>query len=331
MDELTLTSPLLLGFLLMLPVLAWAYVRTLRSRRAAIAGLGGTLAAPTLRGWLPAALMLLGLGVLILALTRPKAVVGLPRFEGTVMLAFDVSGSMAADDIQPTRLEASKRAAAAFVQQQPAAVTVGVVSFSESGFTIQPPTHDRQLVLAAINRLSTARGTSLATGIGVALEALAAEGVNAEVSYLNSDAPPTPTPEPLPPGTNTSRAIVLLTDGENTVQPDPMLAAQAAIDRGVRIYTVGVGSPTGSNLTIDGFNIFTQLDEPVLRALAEQTSGQYYNAQSDEDLRAIYGDLGTQLVVKREATELTAPIVGLALALLLSGVVLALLWLGRLP
>ena len=159
------------------------------------------------------------------------------------MLTFDVSGSMAADDLKPTRMEAAKESARQFVLSQPPTVQIGVVSFSDSGFTVQVPTNEQETVLATIDRLKPERGTSLGNGILVSLEAIAAAQAGDTSSYYtNLTLTPAPTPTPMPRGTYTSAAIVLLTDGENTTSPDPMEAAQTAADRGVRVHTVGIGS-----------------------------------------------------------------------------------------
>lgn len=279
---------------------------------------------------LPPAFFLLALAILILALARPEAVVSLPRVEGTVILAFDVSGSMAADDLAPTRMEAAKVAARAFIEQQPTSVLIGVVAFSDSGFAVQAPTHDRDALLASINRLVPQRGTSLGNGILISLNTIFA--VETEPLTLSDLTPaPTRTPTPVPRGTYTPAAIVLLTDGENNEAPDPLAVALAAADRGVRIYTVGIGSAAGAILNIDGFSIHSQLDEATLQQIAALTDGEYYNAQTAQDLHAVYDSLNPQLVLKPEKMELTSILAGLSILSLLIGGVLSLLWFSRLP
>ena len=318
---MTFAWPAALLLLLVLPLLGAWYLR-LQRRRRGLAARYGTLgmvqgggtsagAGPRPLGWrrhLPFALFLAGLAVLLVALARPQMEISLPRLQGTVILAFDVSGSMAADDLKPTRMEAAKEAARTFVDRQPPTVRIGVVSFSDSGFAVQPPTNEQPTILAAIDRLRPERGTSLANGIVTALNAIfageevsseerAADGVaSAPGQPLYSDLTPSPTPSPtpVPPGTYAPAAIVLLTDGENTAPPDPLEAVQAAADRGVRIYTVGIGSPEGATLAIEGFSIHTQLDEPTLQAVAERTGGEYFNAVDEEGLREIYAKLNPQ-------------------------------------
>jgi Ca-activated chloride channel family protein len=285
-----------------------------------------------MRRHIPPALLMVGLAILLVALARPQAMVRLPRIEGTVILAFDVSGSMAADDLDPTRLEAAQAAARAFVEQAPPSAQIGVVAFSDSGFTVQAPTYDQEAVLATINRLAPESGTSLANGILASLTTiLAAETEPPPGLYTNRAPEPTPIPTPVPPGTYTSAVIVLLTDGENNESPDPLDAAQAAADRGVRIYTVGIGSAAGTILELDGFSVHTRLDEAMLRRLSTITGGAYYSAQDEDELRAIYENLNPQLAVKPEQTEVTSIFAGTSILVLLIGGLLSLSWFGHVP
>jgi Ca-activated chloride channel family protein len=283
------------------------------------------------RRHIPPALFLAGLAFLLIGVARPQAVVSLPRAEGTIILAFDVSGSMAAEDLKPTRMEAAKAVAREFVQRQPRTIQVGVVAFSESGLMVQAPTNEQEEVLATINRLSPQRGTSLGQGILSALNTIALDSEPPPSLYTNLTPGPAATPTPVPEGTYTSAVIVLLTDGENNVSPDPLAAAQAAADRGVRIYTIGIGSAAGIPLHVNGFNVFTRLDEPTLQGIAQITDGAYYNAESQEDLRAIYENLNLELVIKPEEMEVTSLFAGFGVLLLLIGGVFSLLWFSRLP
>lgn len=325
--------------LLAIPLLIWLYLRLQRRRRELIARYGslglvraGVGPAPGWRRHLPPALMLLGVTILLLALARPEAAVSLPRVEGTVILAFDVSGSMAATDLQPTRMEAAKVVARDFVERQPGSVQIGVVAFSESGLAVQAPTSDQAAILAAIDRIAPQRGTSLGQGIGAALSVLEADPEAQQGRRYSTLTPtPTPTPPPVPPGSNRAAAIVLLTDGENTGPPDPFEATRMAADRGVRIYTVGIGSATGTTLTVNGFTVHTQLDEATLQQIAQQTEGAYFNATSEQQLREIYDNLDLQLVVRPEDTEITALFAGAGLLALLIGGMLSLVWFSRVP
>ncbi|HEX2698307.1 MAG TPA: VWA domain-containing protein, partial [Anaerolineales bacterium] len=257
----------------------------------------------------------------------------------TVILAFDVSGSMAADDLKPTRLEAAKVAARDFIEHQPPSVQIGIVAFSDSGFSVQAPTNDQDAILASINRLTPQRGTALANGILVSLDTIAksldrgAQGeTNGEPSHLSNLTPaPTLSPTPIPSSTYTSAVIVLLTDGENNERPDPLSAAQTAADRGVRIYTVGIGSPTGANLHINGFTIHTQLDADMLQQIAQVTGGTYYNAENEQELQSIYDNLNPQLVIKPEKMEVTSIFAGVSVLFFLVGGLFSLMWFNHLP
>lgn len=335
--------PVMLLLLLLIPLCAMLYVRIQRRRQRAAAaygsfGLGQQSASRRLgkRRHIPITLFLIGLATLVVALARPQTVVSLPRIEGTVILAFDVSGSMAADDLKPTRMEAAKAAARDFVAQQPPNVQIGVVSFSDNGFAVQVPTNDQAAVLAAIDRLTPQRGTSLAYGILTSLNAIevAAKGGGPHF-YSNPTPTPegeaAPTPTPVPPGTHTSAVIILLTDGENNEPPDPLTVAQTAVDRGVRIYTIGIGSAEGSLLHIEGYTIRSRLNEDLLKQIAQLTDGTYYNAQSAQDLLAIYDQLNPELVIKPEKTEVTSLFAGAGILILLIGGAFSLWWFSRLP
>jgi len=265
------------------------------------------------------------------ALARPQTEVSFPHIEGTVILAFDVSGSMAADDFKPTRMEAAKTAAKSFVDHQPTTVRIGVVAFSDNGLTVQTPTNDQNAILMAINRLAPQRGTSLASGILASLKAIDVGAGQPSEIYTNLTPVPTLTPTPMPQGTYSPAVIVLLTDGENNENPDPLVTAQTAANRGVRIDTVGIGSAAGTNLHINGFIVHTQLDEDMLKQISQISGGAYYNAQSEQDLIKIYNNLNPQLVVTPEMTEVTSIFAGASVVLMLIGGMFSLLWFSRLP
>lgn len=336
---MTFISPIMLLSLLLIPPLAVLYLRVQRRRRQAIARYGsfgltqsnsGRL--PGLRRHLPALIFLIGLAILAVAMARPQTVISMPRIAGTVILAFDVSGSMAADDVAPTRIEAAKAAARTFVERQPLTVQIGVVAFSEGGFSVQAPTNDRDAILASINRLSPQRGTSLAYGILAALNTIELMQRQEETRYYTNLTPSaTPTPTPMPQGTYAPAVVVLLTDGENNIPPNPLAEAQAAADRGVRIYTVGIGTAGGATLQVEGFSVHTQLDEGMLKQIAELTDGVYYNAADEEDMREVYENVGAQLIVKPEQTEVTAVFAGASILALLVGAMFSLLWFNRVP
>lgn len=338
--------PTMLILLLSIPVFVLLYFRIQHRRRRAAAEYGGLGLMQQaggrqigLRRHVPSVLFLVGLTVLVFGLARPQAAVSVARMEGTVVLAFDVSGSMAADDVKPTRMEAAKTAARDFIQHQPPSVQIGIVAFSDSGFSVQAPTDDQDLILAAIDRLAPQRGTSLANGILVSLKTIAVslnggppEQMAGEPPHLSNLTPaPTLMPTPVPRGTYMPAILVLLTDGENNESPDPLAAAQAAADRGVRIYTVGLGSPTGTTLHVNGFTVHTQLDEAMLQQIAQISGGAYYNAGSEGDLHKVYDRLDTQLVVKPEKMEVTSIFAGASILVLLIAGLFSLLWFGHLP
>jgi Ca-activated chloride channel family protein len=341
---MTILWPPLLLAVLLVPVgvvVARRIDQRRRARVATLTGLGAagdtrtgashSRAAGRLLGPLPGLLVIAGFVFLALALARPQATVSLPRIEGTLLLTFDVSGSMAANDVTPSRMEAAKVAAKAIVDREPPGVVIGVVAFSDAGLSVQPPTDDHAVLDEAIDRLGPTHGTSLGQGILAALSAIdQAESDTPASYYSNRSAPPTPTPAPVAPGSHTSAAIVLFTDGENNERPDPLEAAAAAANRGIRIMTIGVGTSAGTTLDLDGFRVQTALDEPLLQQVANFTDGAYHPAAS-LDPGVVYDELGRHLVAREETIELTALVGGLGLVLLLIGVGTSILRTGRLP
>ena len=337
---MTFLWPQMLWFMLAAIPLALLYLRIQRIRRKAAqrigdlglgqAGAGGK-PVPGWRRHLPAIFFLAGILVLITALARPQMVLSLPKVEGIVILDFDTSGSMAATDVAPSRLEAARKVAREFVARQPSTVQIGVVAFSDSGLSVQPPTNDAEAINAALTRLSPQRSTSLGAGISTSLDTIAR--ILLQTPEDSGDLPPgpLPTPTPAPPGTYSPAVIVLISDGENTSNPAPLIAAQEAARRGVRIHTIGIGSPSGADLTINGFSVHTQLDESMLQQISAMTGGVYYNAATQDDLRAIYAKIDPQLVVKPEKTEITALLAGAGLLIFLAGGLLSLFWFGRMP
>ncbi len=328
----------MLWSLMLIPLLILLYLRMQR-RRAQIALRYGSLGLVQqasgrgvgMRRHVPAILFLVGLTVLFVALARPQMVIGLPKVEGIVILAFDVSGSMAAEDFEPNRLEAAKAVAIDFVSRQPSTVKVGVVAFSESGLSVQIPSADQTAIIDAIERLKPQRGTSLANGIVASLNTIAnLTGQEPIVGFEGADvAPPlNVTPEV---SADQSSVIVLFTDGENNMNPDPVEAALLAAERGVRIHTIAVGSPEGIELTVNGFTVFTQVDEAALQQISEITQGIYYNAQDEDDLREVYESIEPRLKIEEEAQEVTAVFAGVSILILLIGGLLSLLWFSRVP
>ena len=328
--------PIMLILLLAVPLLVIYYLNQQRRRRSIAQNFGSmgfsqgaARQNPGGRRHLPPILFLIGLTLLIFALSRPQTLMSLPKLEGTVLLTFDVSGSMAADDLKPSRMEAAKAAARDFVQRQPRTVQIGVVAFSDSGYSIQPPSNDKDTILASIDRLTPQRGTSLSHGIEASLNVLN-PSKRSTFDFSSRVLTPVPSPTPVSPGSHTSAAIILLTDGENNQAPDPLTTAQTAADRGVRIYTIGIGSPTGANLKVDGYTVHTQLDETILRKIAQITDGAYFNAADNQQLQKIYSTINPQLTIKPEQTEITALLSTASVLVFLFGAVISYIWFGRL-
>jgi Ca-activated chloride channel family protein len=334
---MTFIWPYLLYLLLGVPLLVWFYVRMQKRRREFAARYGSLGIAqpegkPTkARSHLPAITFFIGITILILSVARPQAYVSLPKLEGTVMLAFDVSGSMAADDLKPTRMDAAKEAAKKFVEKQPSTVVIGVVAFSDGGIAVQPPTNVKDDIFKTIDRLAPQRGTSLGNGMLVALNAIAVNAGNPSFLSTNnldtSQAPEAGTVH----GWYPSSVIVMLTDGENNVSPDPTNVTDLAADLGVRVYTIGIGSVNGAVLNVEGFSVHSKLDEDLLKYISDTTGGKYYNADNEEDLNRIYSDLQPQLRVKAETTEVTSLFAGAGILFLLIGGISSLFWFGHLP
>lgn len=329
---MTFIWPKLLLALSLLPLLLWAYLRLIRRRGRAAEELGGLEmtdagAGPrrTAARHAPPALMFFGLGLLLIGLARPQMTVELPRVQGTVILAFDVSNSMSAEDFEPNRLEAAKAAAKEFVEYQPPTVQLGVVAFGGTGLVLQPPTDDQAAILASIDRLSPQGGTSLGQGIFTSLNAIAGRALSIEEVTEEGTA------DALRLEEYSSAVVLLLTDGENTDVPDPLKIAQVAAEAGVRVYAIGVGSQEGAVIELEGFNILTQLDQERLEQIADVTNGEYFQAEDQEALAEIYENIDLQLTVRGEEMEVTSLAAAASLLLLLMGGGISLSWFGRVP
>ncbi len=325
---MTFAWPWMLLGLVAVPASAIAYRRLLRrraSRRAALAELGLVTpeARPGRRGRVVAALFVGAVALLAVAMARPQTTVAEPRREGTVILAFDVSTSMAAKDVKPTRLEAAKRAARGFVHKQPGSIRLGVVAFGESGLIAQQPTFDRGQVLAAIDRLQPQGGTSVGRGILTSLSAIAGRAVTAPKPSESAESSDNNL------GYYSSAAVVLLSDGENTDDPDPRELADLASSAGVRIYPIGLGSPSGTVLQVDGFMIATALHEDVLRQIAQTTNGTYFGAADTAALAKVYNSIDLAWTAHAERREVTSLFAAAAALLLLLGAGASILWFGR--
>jgi Ca-activated chloride channel family protein len=341
-----------LWLLCAVPVLVAAYLYAVRRRRvgaAQYAGLAATRDAPgkdpRFRRYLPPLLFLLALVAMIIAIARPVTVVALPSQHEVVVLAMDVSGSMRATDVKPNRLAAAQAAARAFVNDQPHSTRIGVVAFAATAAVVQHPTQNREEVLAAIDRLQMQRGTALGDAIVIALGTiLPGQGITLESVQSTAEARrrsprgaaidgaqgtekgPRKTVQA---GSYTSAAIVLLTDGQATGGSAPLDAARAAADRGVRIFTIGIGTPGGETMAFEGWRVRVRLDEETLKSIADVTRGQYFYAGNAKDLKRIYESLKTRFVMQKKETEVTAIFAGAAALLAIVSAMISLLWFNR--
>lgn len=352
--------PQLLWLLALLPVIVASYLWLLRRKRQRALQLASLLVIKGASGsggaWrrhVPPALFLAALACLIVAVARPAAVLTLPSQHETVILAIDVSGSMRATDVKPTRLVAAQEAAKAFITDQPMTTRIGIVSFAATASVVQSPTHSREDLTLAIDRFQLQRGTAVGSGILVALKMIfpdaefdlrsanprrdaqrsspidAAKGEGkADNKGDGKDSAKTP-PRPVVPGSYTAAAIILLTDGQTTTGPDPLEAARMAGERGVRVYTVGVGTQAGEMIGAEGWSMRVRLDEQALKTIANVTRGEYFFAGSAPDLRKIYQDLTSKLFFEQKETEITALFAAVGALLALAAGFLSMLWFNR--
>jgi Ca-activated chloride channel family protein len=341
--------PSLLWLLLILPLLVLLYLWLLRRRKVqALAYPGLALVRQALgsraqwRRHLPPLLFLLGLAALLLAAARPLAVLKLPSEQQTIILAMDVSGSMRATDVEPDRLTAAQNAAKAFIKELPRHVRVGVVAFAGTAQLAQLPTQSHDDLLKAIDSFQLQRGTATGNGIMVALATLfpdagidiAALGGRQAMRVLPMDQVTRPEPEqktftPVAPGSYRSAAIIMLTDGQRTTGVDPLEAAQWAADRGVRVYTVGVGTVQGEVIGFEGWSMRVRLDEDTLKAVALRTNAEYFHAATAQDLRKVYETLSSRISMETKETEVTALMALAGAALMLLAGALSVWWFGR--
>ncbi|MEO8155665.1 MAG: VWA domain-containing protein [Rhizobacter sp.] len=290
-------------------------------------------------GWrrhVPPVLMLLALATLLIASARPRAVVTLPLQQETIILAMDVSGSMRAADVLPNRLVASQEAAKAFLNDLPRNVRVGVVSFAGTAAVVQPPTQNREDIVAAIDRFQLQRGTAIGSGIVLSLATIFPDA-GIDLSQITGqrnmplgpgDKPPKDF-TPVQPGSFTSAAIVLLTDGQRTTGPDPLDAAKMAADRGVKVYSVGIGTKEGETIGFEGWSMRVRLDEDTLKSVSNLTRAEYFYAGTAADLKKVYQSLSSRLMVEKKETEITALFAAAAAALMVLAVGLSIWWFGR--
>lgn len=328
--------PAMLGLLSLLPLAAIGYGRLLArwrrlgQRQAGLISAAGPVSGRA--GWsrhMPAALIWLGAGMLLAAAARPQALIVLPKRTQTVMLAMDVSGSMRATDIKPSRIVAAQRVARAFIDDLPANARIGIVAIAGTAAVVQSPTRERDQLSQAIDRFQLQRGTALGSGIVIALTTLLPEArLDADQLILGTGPRPEPGPAPdsgpsqsAAPAVKDSVAIVLLTDGESNTGPDVIEMAKLAARYGVRVYTVGMGTPAGATLSANGWSMRVRVDEVTLKAVADITHAEYFHADSARELSRVYRELGARLTLdKAQTTELSAPFATMGMLLALLGV-----------
>jgi Ca-activated chloride channel homolog len=331
-------APEFLWLLIAVPLIAGFYLLLLKKRKQAAlryANLEIVKAAIGRGLWwrrhVPPAILLAALGAMLFATARPTAVITLPTQHETVILAMDVSGSMRANDVEPSRIEAAQAAARAFIAQQPRSTRIGVVAFAGSAALVQPPTSNRHDLRAAIDQLQLQHATAVGSGILVSLKAIFPQE-EFELPPPGQRRPAKqslPTAKAVPPGSYAEAAIILLTDGQTTAGPDPVDAARLAAERGVRVFTVGVGTDNGQILNGEGWSMRVRLDEEPLKAIADLTRAEYFYAGSAPDLRKVYETLRAKLVLEKKETEITALFSAIAAAAVLLSATLSLLWFNR--
>ncbi|CAN5334781.1 hypothetical protein BH09ACT1_BH09ACT1_12880 [soil metagenome] len=314
---MTFDSPILLVVgLLVAAALVVAAVVFGRRRAAALAaaGVGASNNRTQVGVWLSIA----GLAVLAVAFAGPAASVPVPRSSGTVILAIDVSNSMGAKDVSPTRLAAAQKAARAFIEAQPASVDIGVVAFEQGALTTARPNADHSVATAAVNRLKVSGGTSLGSAIIASLAAITGKTVSvakdgtANIGYWPS------------------ATIVMFSDGQDQGRGTATdTAAEVAEKAGVHIDTVGVGTAAGGTVKVDGFSLQTALDEKTLTAISDTTSGEYQSASTASELNGIASTIDLRLTVENEKLPLAGAFIALALALLAAGACVTIIRTGR--
>jgi len=336
--------PNMVWLMALLPLLVLLYFWILRRRRKApvrLASIGiAKLAAGKGPGWrrhVPPLLLLSAFAALLFATARPTATITLPLAERTIILAMDVSGSMRAEDVKPNRLVASQEAAKAFVAELPREVRVGVVSFAGTAAVVQAPTTSRDDIVAAIDRFQLQRGTATGSGIVLSLATLFPDA-GIEIQHITGqrnmpkmlgDKEKKEEFKPVPAGSYNSAAIIMLTDGQRTTGPDPLDAAKMAADRGIRVYTVGIGTTQGEIIGFEGWSMRVKLDEATLKNISVLTQGEYFYAGTAEDLKKVYQNLSSRMVVERKETEISALFAALGAVLALAAAGLSLWWFGR--
>ncbi|HLX30908.1 MAG TPA: VWA domain-containing protein [Casimicrobiaceae bacterium] len=343
--------PEFLWLLALIPVLIGLYALALR-RKKKLAVRYASLAmirdaqgvGQRIRRHIPPFMFLIGLSLMLVAIARPTAIVTLPTQHEIVILTMDVSGSMRAVDVKPTRLAAAQEAARAFIRDQPSNVKIGIVSFAGTAAVVQAPTDNRDDLLAAIDRFELQRATAIGSGLLVSLKAIfpdvefdlrssnprlhdTSHGVPIDKAGTDQAKEP---PKPVPPGSYKSAIIILLTDGQTTTGPDPIESAKMAAERGVRVYTVGIGTVEGEVIGWEGWSMRVRLDEDSLKQIANVTRGEYFHAGNAVDLKNVYKSMSSKMELTKQQTEITALFVAAAAFFVVVGAGLSLAWFNRL-
>lgn len=343
--------PGILTLLLIVPVLMALYIWVLRRRRYAVRYSSLSLIRAALprfsrvRRHLPFSLFLAALISLIIAFGRPVAVVAVPTNQTTIILAIDVSGSMCANDIAPSRLEAAADAAVYFIQNQEINTHIGIVAFSGFAEIIQTPTTDVRALQTAVDSLLTGRWTAIGSAILKSIDAIAEidETVPPSITSPYQEVPP-----PVPQGAYVPNIIVLLTDGASNAGPMPLDAAQQAVDRGIRVYTIGFGTEQGGEFGECGQRFMGRepwrgggfggggrggggrfrrgIDEETLIRISDMTGGEYYSAESEIELQDVFKNLPVNLIVKHDIMEVSVAFTALGAVLAAVAVILSMLW-----
>lgn len=370
---MTFLWPHMLWLTLILPLLVGGYLMLLKRRKKLMlkyASLGLVKEAMgSTQSWrrhLPPALFLLAIAFALIAAARPTALLTIPGKQQTIILAMDVSISMRATDVQPSRMVAAQRAAKSFIEELPSDVRIGIVTFAGTAAVSQQPTNSREDLVAAIDRFQLQGGTAIGSGLVMSLATLFPEagfdlagltyatsgrnslqsgassgpmgqsgassgpgGAGTAFSSIPNASSLLPSIPAVPAGSNKTAAIILLTDGQQTAGIDMMFAAKLAADRGVRVYTVGVGTPAGGDVTFDGWSMRVELDEASLREIARLTQGDYFYASTTSELQKVYDSLNARLVFEKKEFEVTALLALLAAFFSMLSAGLSVFWYNR--
>ncbi|MEO8607201.1 MAG: VWA domain-containing protein [Chloroflexota bacterium] len=364
---MSLIWPGILILLVLIPLMIALYIWALRRRQVAVRYSSLVLvraAIPRfskLRRHLPFGLFLAALASLIIAFGRPVAVVAVPTNQTTIILAIDVSGSMCSGDISPNRLVAAETAAISFIRSQKASTRIGVVAFSGFAEVVQAPTTDQRALEGAINSLLTGRWTAIGSAILKSIDTISEIDDNVWPSTNASSSPVQPTP--VPQGAYAPSIVVLLTDGASNAGPTPVEAAQQAVDRGVRVYTIGFGTAFGGEFAgcsprFQGNEPFgggqggfpgggqggfpggggggqgggpggrfrRGIDEDTLKKIADMTGGTYYSAESGQELTSVFENLPTNIIVKHDVEEVSFIFTAIGALLAALSIGLSMLW-----